>query len=101
VARTASRRLILLHRCFVLPWSAVTARLDTLSRGWPRARPIPNPNQPELPLAKPNYRHQKKQREQARKLRQEAKQNRRLAARVQAAVPAPSAEEGAPVQEKS
>ncbi len=32
-------------------------------------------------LAKPNYRHQKKQKEQARKLRQAEKQNRRLAAR--------------------
>jgi hypothetical protein len=35
----------------------------------------------ELNLAKPNYRHQKKQKEQARKLRQAEKQNRRLAAR--------------------
>jgi hypothetical protein len=33
-------------------------------------------------LAKPNYRHQKKQKEQARKLRQAEKQNRRLAARA-------------------
>jgi len=33
-------------------------------------------------LAKPNYRHQKKQKEQARKLRQAEKQNRRQAARV-------------------
>ena len=32
-------------------------------------------------LAKPNYRHQKKQKEQARKLRQAEKQTRRLAAR--------------------
>jgi hypothetical protein len=36
-------------------------------------------------LAKPNYRHQKKQKEQARKLRQAEKQNRRLAARTDAA----------------
>jgi hypothetical protein len=35
-------------------------------------------------LAKPNYRHQKKQKEQARKLRQAEKQNRRLAARTEA-----------------
>jgi hypothetical protein len=35
-------------------------------------------------LAKPNYRHQKKQKEQARKLRQAEKQNRRLAARTDA-----------------
>ena len=35
-------------------------------------------------LAKPNYRHQKKQKEQARKLRQAAKQNRRLGARSDA-----------------
>jgi hypothetical protein len=34
-------------------------------------------------LAKPNYRHQKKQKEQARKLRQAEKQNRRLAARAE------------------
>ena len=34
-------------------------------------------------LAKPNYRHQKKQKEQARKLRQAEKQNRRLAARTE------------------
>jgi hypothetical protein len=35
-------------------------------------------------LAKPNYRHQKKQKEQARKLRQAEKQNRRQAARTDA-----------------
>ena len=35
-------------------------------------------------MAKPNYRHQKKQKEQARKLRQAEKQNRRLAARADA-----------------
>ena len=35
-------------------------------------------------LAKPNYRQQKKQKEQARKLRQAIKQNRRLAARADA-----------------
>jgi hypothetical protein len=35
-------------------------------------------------LAKPNYRHQKKQKEQARKLRQAEKQNRRLAAKSEA-----------------
>ena len=38
--------------------------------------------QVELNLAKPNYRHQKKQKEQARKLRQAEKQTRRLAARA-------------------
>jgi hypothetical protein len=38
-------------------------------------------------LAKPNYRHQKKQKEQARKLRQAEKQNRRLAARTEAGAP--------------
>ncbi len=31
----------------------------------------------EIPLAKPNYRHAKKQKESARKARQEAKQQRR------------------------
>jgi hypothetical protein len=31
----------------------------------------------EIPLAKPNYRHAKKQKETARKARQEAKQQRR------------------------
>jgi hypothetical protein len=35
-------------------------------------------------LAKPNYRHQKKQKEQARKLRQAEKQSRRMAARADA-----------------
>jgi hypothetical protein len=35
-------------------------------------------------LAKPNYRHQKKQKEQARKLRQAEKQSRRVAARADA-----------------
>ena len=35
-------------------------------------------------MAKPNYRHQKKQKEQARKLRQAEKQNRRMAARADA-----------------
>ena len=35
-------------------------------------------------MAKPNYRHQKKQKEQARKLRQAEKQSRRLAARADA-----------------
>jgi hypothetical protein len=38
----------------------------------------------ETILAKPNYRHQKKQKEQARKLRQAEKQNRRMAARTDA-----------------
>lgn len=38
----------------------------------------------ETILAKPNYRHQKKQKEQARKLRQAEKQSRRLAARTDA-----------------
>jgi hypothetical protein len=42
-------------------------------------------------LAKPNYRHQKKQKEQARKLRQLAKQERRQSARNGAvAVPEPA-----------
>jgi len=41
-------------------------------------------------LAKPNYRHQKKQKEQARKLRQAEKQSRRLAARAVAQGAAPS-----------
>jgi hypothetical protein len=40
--------------------------------------------QVETILAKPNYRHQKKQKEQARKLRQAEKQNRRMAARADA-----------------
>ena len=40
--------------------------------------------QVESILAKPNYRHQKKQKEQARKLRQAEKQSRRLAARAEA-----------------
>ena len=35
-------------------------------------------------MAKPNYRHQKKQKEQARKLRQAEKQSRRMAARADA-----------------
>jgi len=34
----------------------------------------------EIPLAKPNYRHAKKQKESARKARQEAKQQRRATA---------------------
>ena len=38
----------------------------------------------ETIFAKPNYRHQKKQKEQARKLRQAEKQSRRLAARAEA-----------------
>jgi hypothetical protein len=38
----------------------------------------------ETILAKPNYRHQKKQKEQARKLRQAEKQSRRMAARADA-----------------
>lgn len=50
-------------------------------------------NQVELNLAKPNYRHQKKQKEQARKLRQAEKQNRRLTARTEA--------DGTPVSEGS
>ena len=50
-------------------------------------------------MAKPNYRHQKKQKEQARKLRQAEKQTRRLAARTDAdgnAV-APAADDAATV----
>ena len=42
---------------------------------------LPKRPQVETILAKPNYRHQKKQKEQARKLRQAEKQSRRLAAR--------------------
>ena len=44
--------------------------------------------QVETILAKPNYRQQKKQKEQARKLRQAEKQNRRMAARADAQEPA-------------
>ena len=44
----------------------------------------PEKTQVESILAKPNYRHQKKQKEQARKLRQAEKQNRRMAARADA-----------------
>jgi hypothetical protein len=40
--------------------------------------------QVETILAKPNYRQQKKQKEQARKLRQAEKQNRRMSARADA-----------------
>jgi hypothetical protein len=51
-----------------------------------------------LNLAKPNYRHQKKQKEQARKLRQAQKQNRRLAARAEGGeVPAAAAQDGTAV----
>jgi len=48
--------------------------------------PPPSKNAPQVVsiLAKPNYRHQKKQKEQARKLRQAEKQNRRMAARNEA-----------------
>ena len=46
----------------------------------------------ECILAKPNYRHQKKQKELARKLRQTEKQNKRLAARTDAQPLAPGAE---------
>jgi hypothetical protein len=48
--------------------------------------------QVETILAKPNYRHQKKQKEQARKLRQAEKQNRRMAARTDAQNPAAAEE---------
>jgi len=48
-------------------------------------------------LAKPNYRHQKKQKEQARKLRQAEKQNRRAAARTETDGTAP--DEAGPVSE--
>ena len=52
-------------------------------------------------MAKPNYRHQKKQKEQARKLRQAEKQTRRLAARTDAngepaVAGSPDTTEGAP-----
>ena len=46
-------------------------------------------------MAKPNYRHQKKQKEQARKLRQAAKQNRRLGVRSDAAGTADTSEPAA------
>ena len=52
--------------------------------------------QVELNLAKPNYRHQKKQKEQARKLRQAEKQNRRLAARADGTDGAADGEAGGP-----
>ncbi len=51
---------------------------------------LPKRPQVETILAKPNYRHQKKQKEQARKLRQAEKQNRRQAARTDAQDGAPS-----------
>ena len=56
----------------------------------------------DLILAKPNYRHQKKQKEQARKLRQAEKQNRRLAARTDGVDPAatPATAELVPVESK-
>src|SRR4029077_17811642 len=57
-------------------------RAGLLPLGWsgaPEERP-----QVETILAKPNYRHQKKQKEQARKLRQAEKQSRRMAARADA-----------------
>jgi hypothetical protein len=41
-------------------------------------------------LAKPNYRHQKKQKEQARKLRQAEKQLRRMSGRAELKDPAAS-----------
>jgi len=41
-------------------------------------------------LAKPNYRHAKKQKEAARKARQDAKQSRRSAAQEVPAEPAPA-----------
>jgi hypothetical protein len=52
----------------------------------------------ELNLAKPNYRHQKKQKEQARKLRQAEKLSRRLGARAEAdpGAAAPAAAEPVP-----
>jgi hypothetical protein len=50
--------------------------------GWCGASPFKT--QVETILAKPNYRHQKKQKEQARKLRQAEKQSRRMAARADA-----------------
>ena len=57
-----------------------------LPRAELRSRSLQRPSsfqtQVESILAKPNYRHQKKQKEQARKLRQAEKQNRRQAARV-------------------
>ena len=49
-----------------------------------------------LILAKPNYRHQKKQKEQARKLRQAEKQNRRLAARTGATAVPTAPDDAAP-----
>ena len=45
-----------------------------------------------MPLAKPNYRHAKKQKESARKARQDAKQQRRAAA-----LPNEPAEAGEPI----
>lgn len=50
--------------------------------------------QVDLILAKPNYRHQKKQKEQARKLRQAEKQTRRLAARPDEGGDNPASEPG-------
>jgi len=49
----------------------------------------------ETPLAKPNYRHAKKQKETARKARQDAKQQRRATvpeAPIEPAVPSKPAE---------
>jgi len=44
----------------------------------------------EIPLAKPNYRHAKKQKESARKARQDAKQQRRANVPEPPAAPEPA-----------
>lgn len=93
-ARTATRPT---EGCpFVLGWGycgylltglgALPSTRDSPARSSHRpATPTLEP-QVESILAKPNYRHQKKQKEQARKLRQAEKQSRRLAARAGAEI---------------
>ena len=68
-------------------------RLLTVPRS---AVPHSNPctNHLELNLAKPNYRHQKKQKEQARTLRQAEKLTRRQAARADGSDAPPGMVEG-------
>jgi hypothetical protein len=87
----ASAYLTTTKRPFVLGWIAASVpdirRLDAasapVSSQWV-VRRASRKTQVDTILAKPNYRHQKKQKEQARKLRQAEKQNRRMAARTDA-----------------
>lgn len=64
------------------------ASMGSETRGWPRLAPFPNET---VPMAKPNYSFEKRQREIAKKKKQDEKNAKKQAAKEAANPPAPGA----------